>query len=161
MKLTTLAVVFGSLSALCAAVPADNQAQLEPRQTWIISCIGGRCSDNISRPTSEPPKPTSSKVTTTSKKPETTTSRKPSPNPTPTPSKTTIKTTTKSTENPTKTTTEEVGPSSTRCPVPLYYKCGGWHDGKPWTGCTQCVKGAKCVVQNEWYYQCVADDSVA
>lgn len=32
--------------------------------------------------------------------------------------------------------------------MPLYYKCGGWHDGKPWTGCTQCVKGAKCVVQN-------------
>jgi hypothetical protein len=49
---------------------------------------------------------------------------------------------------PTKTTTEEVGPSSTRCPVPLYYKCGGWDGGVPWAGCTVCVKGATCVVQN-------------
>ncbi|KAB2103583.1 hypothetical protein AG0111_0g8427 [Alternaria gaisen] len=73
---------------------------------------------------------------------------------------TTIKTTTKSTVKPTKTTTEEVGPSSTRCPVPLYYKCGGWDGGVPWAGCTVCVKGAICVVQNEWYSQCVADDSL-
>ncbi|KAF5844393.1 hypothetical protein GGP41_001422 [Bipolaris sorokiniana] len=155
MHLTTVAILYASLLTLCGAVPADK-AQLEPRQTYIITCIGGRCSDNISRPTSEPPKPTSSKVTTTTK--VTTTSKKPEP--TPTPSKTTIKTSTKTVVPPTKTTTEEVGPSSTRCPVPLYYKCGGWHDGKPWTGCTQCVKGAKCVEQNEWYFQCVADTSV-
>lgn len=65
---------------------------------------------------------------------------------------------TSSLAQPSKTQTEEVGPSSTRCPVPLYYKCGGWDVDKPWTGCTVCVEGAKCVVQNEWYYQCVADD---
>lgn len=148
-------------------MPANDKPQLEPRQTYIITCIGGHCNESVSRTTSEPSKSTTTKVTTT-------TSKKPSP--TPTPSKvstsyyclspattpfpwlltstltktlqTTIKTTTKSVDQPTKTTTEEVGPSSTRCPVPLYYKCGGWHDGKPWTGCTQCVKGAKCVEQN-------------
>ncbi|XP_014550672.1 carbohydrate-binding module family 1 protein [Bipolaris victoriae FI3] len=138
MHLITVAILYASLLTLCGAVPADK-AQLEPRQTYIITCIGGRCSDNISRPTSEPPKPTSSKLMSSSQ--------------------TTIKTSTKTVVPPTKTTTEEVGPSSTRCPVPLYYKCGGWHDGKPWTGCTQCVKGAKCVEQNEWYFQCVADTS--
>ncbi|KAF2741136.1 hypothetical protein EJ04DRAFT_423710 [Polyplosphaeria fusca] len=63
-------------------------------------------------------------------------------------------------QDPTRTQTEEVGPSSTRCPVPLYYKCGGYDDGKPWTGCTKCVAGAKCVWQNDYYYQCVAEDSV-
>ncbi|KAJ5030921.1 hypothetical protein PSV08DRAFT_243330 [Bipolaris maydis] len=135
MHLPAIAVLYASLLALCVAVPADNKAQLEPRQTYIITCIGGRCSDNISRPTSEPSKPTSSKATTTTK--VTTTSKKPEP--TPTPTKTTIKTSTKTVVPPTKTTTEEVGPSSTRCPVPLYYKCGGWHD--------------------EWYFQCVADTS--
>ncbi|EUC42178.1 carbohydrate-binding module family 1 protein [Bipolaris oryzae ATCC 44560] len=140
MYLTTVAILYAGLLTLCGAVPADNKAQLEPRQTYIITCIGGRCSDNISRPTSEPPKPTSSKLMNSSQ--------------------TTIKTSTKTVVPPTKTTTEEVGPSSTRCPVPLYYKCGGWHDGKPWTGCTQCVKGVKCVEQNEWYFQCVADNSV-
>ncbi|CAG5156428.1 uncharacterized protein ALTATR162_LOCUS4226 [Alternaria atra] len=189
MQLITLALLATSLSTVCLAAPANNNVALEPRQTYIITCIGGRCTDNISRPTSGVPEPTTSKITTTtSKKPEppksstkpeptpTTTTKKPEPpkstttkkpeppktsekpEPTPTPTKTTIKTTTKSAEKPTKTTTEEVGPSSTRCPVPLYYKCGGWDGGVPWAGCTVCVKGAKCVVQNEWYSQCVADD---
>lgn len=54
----------------------------------------------------------------------------------------------KSTLQPSKTGGGEVGPSSTACPVPLYYQCGGIYDGKPWTGCTKCVKGAKCVEQN-------------
>lgn len=96
MHLITVAILYASLLTLCGAVcdcviiacaslillqvPADK-AQLEPRQTYIITCIGGRCSDNISRPTSEPPKPTSSKVTTTTK--VTTTSKKPEPTPTP------------------------------------------------------------------------------
>ncbi|KAI4625532.1 hypothetical protein J4E80_002664 [Alternaria sp. BMP 0032] len=73
---------------------------------------------------------------------------------------TTIKTTTKTTEKPTKTTTEETGPSSTRCPVPAYYKCGGWDYTKPWDGCTVCEKGSTCVEQNEWYFQCVPNDAI-
>ncbi|GMG27146.1 unnamed protein product [Ambrosiozyma monospora] len=36
--------------------------------------------------------------------------------------------------------------------IPLYYQCGGSN----WTGATQCVDGATCVSQNEYYYQCVA-----
>ncbi|KAI4907269.1 hypothetical protein J4E90_009772 [Alternaria incomplexa] len=80
--------------------------------------------------------------------------------PEPTPTKTTIKTTTKTTEKPTKTTTEETGPSSTRCPVPAYYKCGGWDYTKPWDGCTVCEKGSTCVEQNEWYFQCVPNDAI-
>ncbi|KAL5115985.1 hypothetical protein ACEQ8H_006102 [Pleosporales sp. CAS-2024a] len=172
MQLTTLHVLVSSLLGLSFAVclhahfptstysyaqaPAEEHA-LVPRQTYIITCIGNKCDDG-STPTPTP-KPTASKT------PEPpTTSTKP----------------TKSSQvpvQPTKTSTgEEVGPSSTRCPVPLYYKCGGWDVDKPWAGCTVCVKGAKCVVQNgsvkisvhvdgncanvvaEWYYQCVADD---
>ncbi|KAF1851664.1 carbohydrate-binding module family 1 protein [Cucurbitaria berberidis CBS 394.84] len=71
---------------------------------------------------------------------------------------TTTHSTPKSTVSPTKTSGGETGPSSTACPVPLYYQCGGYYDGKPWTGCKKCVKGAKCVVQNELYKQCVADE---
>ncbi|KAH9875080.1 hypothetical protein J1614_004568 [Plenodomus biglobosus] len=61
--------------------------------------------------------------------------------------KTTAKTS-KSTSKPTTTRSEEVGPSSTACPVPRHYQCGGYYDGVPWTGCTQCIKGTKCVEQN-------------
>ena len=85
------------------------------------------------------------------------------------------KTTVKSTAKPTKTTGEPAGPSSTKCPVPLYYQCGGYWDGEPWTGCEVCVPGANCVWQNgefdlskdlsanrlltgeDYYMQCVAD----
>ncbi|KAF2017252.1 carbohydrate-binding module family 1 protein [Aaosphaeria arxii CBS 175.79] len=109
-----------------------------------------------------PPPETSKKPSTTSKytpppetskKSSTTTKYTPPPEP---PTKTI-----KSTQKPTKTEGGEVGPSSTRCPVPLYYQCGGYYDGVPWTGCTKCVSGAKCVVQNEWYDQCVSIDSLA
>ncbi|KAF1943161.1 hypothetical protein EJ02DRAFT_343991 [Clathrospora elynae] len=117
--------------------------------TYIITCIGGRCTDNISRTTPSYPQPTTIKTTTDKPQP---------PKPTPTPSKTTIKTS-KTVEKPPPTkTSEETGPSSTACPVPLYYQCNGYYNGKPWGGCTKCVKGAKCVQQNELYYQCVADD---
>ncbi|CAO2651309.1 Nn.00g096060.m01.CDS01 [Neocucurbitaria sp. VM-36] len=167
MQLTTFAMSLAALSTLCLAVcesfialptntdtseaPAKNQ--LEKRQTYIITCIGGRCSDGSTPVPSVVPKPT------------TTTTRKPEPSkssikvtPTPAPSKTTITTTPKSTIKPTTTSGGDTGPSSTACPVPLYYQCGGYYDGKPWTGCTKCVKGAKCVVQNEFYDQCVADE---
>jgi hypothetical protein len=32
--------------------------------------------------------------------------------------------------------------------VPEYYKCGGWDYDKPWSGCTVCERGLKCVEQN-------------
>ncbi|KAK7183766.1 hypothetical protein DPSP01_004396 [Paraphaeosphaeria sporulosa] len=135
--------LLSALSAGCLAVQADR---LAPRQgdgsiIFTTICLGPRCSD-APAPTTAPPK-TTLRTTTTSKK---TTSSTKEPTKTSSPSQ------------PTKTQTEEVGPSSTRCPVPLYYQCGGYHDGKPWTGCEVCVKGAKCIWQNDWYYQCVADD---
>lgn len=37
----------------------------------------------------------------------------------------------------------------------LYAQCGG----RGYTGATTCTAGSKCKVQNEWYYQCVADSS--
>jgi hypothetical protein len=55
-------------------------------------------------------------------------------------------TTTQSTKTQTITTLPV--PSTTGCPVPLYYQCGGSQDGKAWTGCTKCVTGATCVQQN-------------
>ncbi|KAA8618699.1 carbohydrate-binding module family 1 protein [Pyrenophora tritici-repentis] len=168
MQLVTLTVLLSSLSAICVAIPADNQPNLVPRQTtYLITCIGGRCTDNISRPTPVVPQPTTKTktVTTTTKKPDPTkSSAKPEPitsekpEPVPYPTKTTIKTSTKSIPKPTKTTSEETGPISTACPVPVYYKCGGTNGNDPWTGCTKCVKGAKCVIQNQWYHQCVYDD---
>ncbi|GMF06847.1 unnamed protein product [Ambrosiozyma monospora] len=36
--------------------------------------------------------------------------------------------------------------------VPLYYQCGGSN----WTGATQCVDGATCASQNDYYHQCQA-----
>jgi hypothetical protein len=42
------------------------------------------------------------------------------------------------------TTTEPVDPNRTKCPVPLYYQCGG----ATWTGCSKCVKDAVCTSQN-------------
>ncbi|RAL03529.1 putative extracellular endoglucanase/cellulase [Aspergillus ibericus CBS 121593] len=37
--------------------------------------------------------------------------------------------------------------------VKQYYQCGGIN----WTGPTVCASPYKCVVQNDWYYQCVAE----
>ncbi|KAH8651523.1 hypothetical protein BGZ60DRAFT_533873 [Tricladium varicosporioides] len=42
-------------------------------------------------------------------------------------------------------------PNSTKCPVPLYYQCGG----SGWKGCNVCERGYPCVSQNEWYFQCI------
>ncbi|KAF2281433.1 uncharacterized protein EI97DRAFT_454627 [Westerdykella ornata] len=131
MKLCASVAILSALAALSLA-----STRLEERQrdkTYTITCIGPRCTEY---PATSTKLPTS--IPKTSSKPPTKTSTRPLP--------------------PTKTQTEEVGPSSTRCPVPLYYQCGGYYDGKPWTGCTKCVSGAKCVWQNEWYYQCVADE---
>ncbi|KAL5381696.1 hypothetical protein PMIN03_007514 [Paraphaeosphaeria minitans] len=175
MLLNKLAL-FSTLSAKCLAVQADG---LAPRQgdgsiIFTTICLGPRCSDAPSlttappettlKPTSAPPKtttkPTSAPPKTTTKPtsaaPETTlktttTSKK-------TTTSTNAPTKTSSPSQPSKTQTEEIGPSSTRCPVPLYYQCGGYYDGKPWKGCEVCVKGASCIWQNDWYYQCVADD---
>ncbi|KAH7075950.1 hypothetical protein BKA63DRAFT_413229 [Paraphoma chrysanthemicola] len=138
--------------------------------TFYITCIGGHCNDGSTPAPTPPSKPSSSKkpdppkttskdtppaVTPTPSKPSS--SKKPDPPKstsvytppvmTPTPSKT-VKSTPKSTIQSTKTSGGETGPSSTACPVPLYYQCGGYYGGKPWTGCTKCVKGATCVVQN-------------
>ncbi|ORY12318.1 acyl-CoA N-acyltransferase [Clohesyomyces aquaticus] len=110
-----------------------------------------------STPKTTPPKTT---IVPTTKKTSTTIPQSTDEPEEPPPTKT-VKSTLKSSQKPpTKTQTEEIGPSSTRCPVPLYYKCGGTNDHDPWTGCTKCVAGAVCVIQNEWYYQCVAEDSV-
>ncbi|KAF2850971.1 carbohydrate-binding module family 1 protein [Plenodomus tracheiphilus IPT5] len=145
MHLFNISLLCASLFALSSAAPANH---LEKRQTYVITCIGGHCEGPTPVPSSTVPKPTSK------------TTSKPVPPPsTPTTTKTTIKTT-KSTIKPTATRSEELGPSSTACPVPRYYQCGGYYDGVPWTGCTKCVAGSKCVVQNEWYDQCVGDDSL-
>ncbi|GME85766.1 unnamed protein product [Ambrosiozyma monospora] len=40
--------------------------------------------------------------------------------------------------------------------IPLYYQCGGIN----WTGATQCVEGATCYSQNDYYYQCIATENV-
>ncbi|KAF2830236.1 hypothetical protein CC86DRAFT_345273 [Ophiobolus disseminans] len=122
--------------------------------TYIITCIGGHCDDGSDPKPTPTPKPSSS-----SKKPDPpkTSSSSKYTSPPAEPSKTS-KSPPKPTLRPTKTQEGEVGPSSTACPVPLYYQCGGYYDGVPWTGCTKCVKGAKCLVQNEWYDQCVADE---
>ncbi|KAF2447080.1 carbohydrate-binding module family 1 protein [Karstenula rhodostoma CBS 690.94] len=138
-------IALSALSAGCLAAQANN---LAPRQSdgsiiFTTICLGPRCSD-APEPTS-PPKTTLKTTTTTTTTKKTTSSMK-------TPTKTS------SPSYPTKTQTEEVGPSSTRCPVPLYYQCGGYYDGKPWTGCEKCVKGAKCVWQNDFYYQCIAEE---
>ncbi|KAH8730548.1 hypothetical protein GQ44DRAFT_606503 [Phaeosphaeriaceae sp. PMI808] len=133
MQLIALSVLVSSLLAVSVAAPANDQPHvLVPRQTYTITCIGENCEND--------PKPTP----TSSEKPE--------------PPKSSLKVSLFKHVTPTTTQGEEVGPSSTRCPVPLYYKCGGWHDGKPWSGCTVCEKGSKCVVQNEWYFQCVKDE---
>ncbi|GME72465.1 unnamed protein product [Ambrosiozyma monospora] len=38
----------------------------------------------------------------------------------------------------------------------LYYQCGGTN----WTGATQCVDGATCYSQNDYYHQCIATENV-
>ncbi|KAH7348492.1 hypothetical protein BKA65DRAFT_500714 [Rhexocercosporidium sp. MPI-PUGE-AT-0058] len=54
---------------------------------------------------------------------------------------------------PTKPTlTAAPDPNLTKCPVPLYYQCGG---SRSYGGCTKCVAGASCLSQNDWYWQCV------
>ncbi|KAF4627215.1 hypothetical protein G7Y89_g10941 [Cudoniella acicularis] len=42
-------------------------------------------------------------------------------------------------------------PNATRCPVALWYQCGG----SGWKGCNVCERGYPCQSQNEWYYQCI------
>ncbi|KAF2712178.1 carbohydrate-binding module family 1 protein [Pleomassaria siparia CBS 279.74] len=179
MKLSNWPII-SSIFGICLAAPRG--AQLEKRQrdvTYTITCLGPLCTDypptTFNRPTSisipslpgggpkttSTPKPTPPKTTTTppktSKKTSTTSKYTPPPvtskyTPPPT-------TTVKSTAKPvTKTTGHSAGPSSTKCPVPLYYQCGGYYEGKPWTGCTVCEVGANCVFQNEFYEQCVADE---
>ncbi|KAF2834334.1 carbohydrate-binding module family 1 protein [Patellaria atrata CBS 101060] len=104
----------------------------------------------LSRSTSTPePVTTSTKKTTTStstQKSSTSTSKPYYP-----PTSTTLKTSTTSSKT---STGGEVGPTSSKCPVPLYYQCGG----ATWTGCKTCEKGSYCKTQNEFYYQCVAEE---
>ncbi|KAF2872903.1 acyl-CoA N-acyltransferase, partial [Massariosphaeria phaeospora] len=135
--------------------------------TYTITCLGPRCTDNpptsILVPTTVPgggqPRPTTTaKPPTPPKSSSAPKPTQPKPTSAPPPSKVRTQRSPPPTQKPTKTQGEEEGPSSTRCPVPLYYKCGGWDYDKPWAGCTTCVKGAKCVEQNEWYFQCVADE---
>ncbi|PVI06783.1 carbohydrate-binding module family 1 protein [Periconia macrospinosa] len=128
----------------------------EPTKTKTTTSKGSWCSLTTATPPKTTTKPTENPTTKPTTKP---TTSKSTEKPT---TKTTEKptSTSKSSQKPTKTTTgEETGPSSTRCPVPLYYQCGGYYDGKPWNGCTKCVSGAKCIWQNDWYYQCVAEGS--
>ncbi|TGO13024.1 hypothetical protein BTUL_0078g00330 [Botrytis tulipae] len=78
----------------------------------------------------------------------------------PHPSSSTLKkcTKTSSTSAPSSTiisstkTTSTAAASGTGAAVALYGQCGG----AAWTGSTVCASGAKCVVQNDWYSQCVA-----
>lgn len=64
----------------------------------------------------------------------------------------TTTTTTATTSSTTKasSTTSSAAPSST-CTVGLYGQCGG----SGYTGCTTCVSGSTCTVQNAYYSQCV------
>ncbi|KAF2258721.1 hypothetical protein CC78DRAFT_572304 [Lojkania enalia] len=162
-----LILLFISISTLSLAAP--HNPILEERQrdkTYTITCLGPSCTDyppttldlptTFSIPGGNPnPSPTStpkstfkSTPTPTSTPPPTTkkTSSPPTSKYTPPPETTPTKTIKSSQKPPTKTSSEETGPSSTRCPVPLYYQCGGYYNG------------AKCVVQNYYYYQCVADE---
>ncbi|KAH7116785.1 hypothetical protein B0J11DRAFT_561143 [Dendryphion nanum] len=134
-----------SQSATTTKKPVSSSSTKKPEPVSSSSTKKPEPVSSSSTKKPEPPK-TSTPVSTT-KKPSSTSKYTPPPEP---PTKTS-----KQPETPTKTG-GEVGPSSTRCPVPLYYQCGGYYDGKPWTGCTKCVSGAKCVVQNEWYDQCVS-----
>ncbi|KAK0127275.1 hypothetical protein ONS96_006825 [Cadophora gregata f. sp. sojae] len=60
--------------------------------------------------------------------------------------------TTKATTTAKPTLTVPPDPNLTKCPVPLYYQCGG---SRSYNGCTKCVAGAQCVSQNDFYWQCV------
>ncbi|KAF2116858.1 hypothetical protein BDV96DRAFT_645262 [Lophiotrema nucula] len=178
MEIFIVALVISSLISTSFAAPRNRL--LEERQrdkTYTITCLGPSCPDypptTLELPTSvsipgsvNPPKTTSTPKPVTTTKPSTPkTSSTPPPVST---KKSTVQPTSKytpppddppsKTQKPPSPTTGEVGPSSTRCPVPLYYQCGGYYDGKPWTGCTKCVSGANCVPQNDFYNQCVAVD---
>ncbi|KAF2689613.1 carbohydrate-binding module family 1 protein [Lentithecium fluviatile CBS 122367] len=161
--------------------PSGAVLKRQKDTTFTVTCLGPTCTDypptTLSIPSTIPggqpvtttttttSKTTTVKTTTTTPTKTTTTSKTTTSTPkiTTTTSKTTTTTskiTTASTKKTTSTDYEptKTGPSSTRCPVPLYFQCGGYYDGKPWTGCTKCVNGASCVQQNEWYDQCVADE---
>jgi hypothetical protein len=70
--------------------------------------------------------------------------------------KPTSKTTTKSVIVVSPPPTQASDPNLTKCPVPLYYKCGGAPGGE-WNGCSKCVKGAVCTSQNRRYPNLMID----
>ncbi|KAL6710772.1 hypothetical protein ACN47E_007829 [Coniothyrium glycines] len=145
MHLTLVTLLIASLYSVCLA------------QTFVITCIGPKCDSNPTPTTiTSLPGPITVTVTKTIiTTPQSASSKRSST--TLKSSKTTLLSSTKPAPKPSKTTSEEIGPSSTACPVPVYYQCGGYYDSVPWSGCTTCVKGAKCVVQNGFYHQCVMD----
>ncbi|KAF2798933.1 carbohydrate-binding module family 1 protein [Melanomma pulvis-pyrius CBS 109.77] len=178
MKLYVSSLILSSIISVGLAAPRN--AHLEERQrdkTYTITCLGPLCTDypptTVRIPTTivipsfpggENPKTTSTIKSTppkttvppTSKKTSTTTKYTPPAETskyTPPPTTKTVK----STAVPTKTTAQPGGPSSTKCPVPRYYQCGGYFEGKEWTGCSVCEPGSDCVFQNDFYYQCVED----
>jgi hypothetical protein len=64
--------------------------------------------------------------------------------------KPTSQTTTKSVTVVSPPPTQAPDPNLTKCPVPLYYKCGG-APGPEWNGCSKCVQGLVCTSQNRKY----------
>ncbi|KAF2005254.1 carbohydrate-binding module family 1 protein [Amniculicola lignicola CBS 123094] len=172
------------LLSVFLAIVAVTRAEPQRDVTFTITCLGPQCTNNppttLVLPTTIPdipgggpsttlrttatPPPLSSSTKRTSATPPPPSSSTKKTSATPPPPSSTKKTSapppvsstpTKTTKKPTQTG-GETGPSSTKCPVPLYYQCDGYYDGKPWTGCTNCVSGAKCVEQNDYYWQCVA-----
>ncbi|KAF1963024.1 hypothetical protein CC80DRAFT_102950 [Byssothecium circinans] len=159
MLFFTVTLMLSALSmALVAPANHAEKRQGEGEISFTTTCVGVGCTKptTFPQPTTSKTtaKPTTTSTTTTTKK-TTSSTTKYTPPPETTPTKTTKST---SSTKPTKTTKGETGPSSTRCPVPLYYQCGGYYDGKPWSGCKKCESGAKCIWHNDFYYQCVADD---
>ncbi|CAG8959263.1 hypothetical protein HYFRA_00012621 [Hymenoscyphus fraxineus] len=114
----------------------------------------------ITEPESTTIKTTTSKKPTTSSKEITTTKSTAGPVTVTITVTSTVKESTKSTKSttskkptsttkPPATTPKPEDPNTTKCPVPLYYPCGGIRYAG---GCTVCVAGATCLSQNGMSY---------
>lgn len=151
------------LSFLAVVLPLALAAPQRDR-TFTLTCLGPTCTyyppTVVTIPTTMPGgQPIPRTMTTITSSSLVRTTRTPNPPPSsssrvpPRPSSTSPARQTSSPAKttapaPSKTTGVINGPSHWACPVPLYYQCGGYFDGKPWTGCTKCASGATCLVQN-------------
>ncbi|RDL30654.1 uncharacterized protein BP5553_09999 [Venustampulla echinocandica] len=135
MRLLNLAVASAwALSNLCVSqviITVTRVVTVDPPQ-WTSTVTEAT---TVTKSGSVPPGHTTTIVTTIY---VTTTPKAPTQTPTIT---TVYVTTTPKTTTP---TSQAPDPNTTKCPVPLYYQCGGAN----WKGCKVCEKGAVCVNQN-------------